>query len=994
MVVLVVLLAFTLKLFWEANWGDPNKLNSPSNQTAFLVLMFAIIFSLLIFKPKGAYGWLNNAYSVPPFVRRFFKLLASLFLITVLTVVGTVVYLSSASDEKSNNEKLKIESVNSVKQQPAAANANCNASNLALEQEPQLESLEIRGFDRIEMKRATAAQLDDAFQWKTVIQSEPHATDQGRAYLSLIPAGSRGTPTIWNLKTDKFMLVEQPGVVAEAKGKAVRVADLGSFHGGLAPASVEFEPEATDAAGACKGVPTKKYLWGYVDTDGKWVIAPRYIEAGSFVGEVAIVAVSPGKFQLIDRSGKELTWPHTENRHIPYGATLGNIKLVRAGKWIWINHAPQWSMSAEGEGTGEATYISDGQKLVPLPGVNPTYSPDGELWLLHTAEGPRLWSPANGFVNLPENLIPLQPISKNLFTSNSRTSQSTALYSLDGKLVADPAPIFKVLTSTRFIACESGVSNSLYNWTELGRNVGPDLPGHRCGILNEKGEWWAKPVHQMIDRWGENEVRLQSGGNACIVDMNESLAPDCATINSATTLVPLLDINSFPRRYAYQKGDRRVVTPYQYMIAYPFIGQVAQAVDETGFPGLIDQSGQWLTPRPGGQILAEVHLRAAIVQSPYRNRAPAGTGLIDRNGKWVLPPVFQSIGRYADGSLQACQHVLMYLGSCMHLDVTGKLLLPVTEHTLDSMGWKQEAGATAKNSSLTDPVSKPAGKPQLIAVAVNGVWGYQNDEGRWIIKPRFDDAENFVDDRAPAAMLERADGKNQEGSAQGKQNMPDNAAEDSGQLRWGVINTAGKWIVEPRFEAVSTEKNGVTVAKEGGLYGLLDDSGKWLSEPEFKSIGGFEDGHATAVQEDGTQCKVGIDGKCSGTFTGQIVFQTGDVYVVAKQKIGNEGEQYGYLGQNGEWVIPPKYLQASPFVGDYAAAKDKLPEVPDELSKLWVSTAVQPLVKARLYAVKAEKTGTQTGKTGRFALVDDAGRWLVPVRKSWLDSLPVWSNKN
>jgi hypothetical protein len=779
------------------------------------------------------------------------------------------------------------------------------------------QSSRISGFDRISLPNASEAYMDEAFLWKSILQSEPHPSDQGQVYLSLNPATDSGLPTIWNVTKNEFTPVDRPDNLVAPWDISARVTFLGAFSGGLAPVSVENVSS------------TNFTLWGYVDIQGKWVVPPQYLHANPFVGEVAVVAKAEGDFILIDRKGVEQRpWEKAQTRQIPQ--QFNTIKTEHTGRWTSLTHKGKWVVFGEGKASGEPTYLNDGVQTISVPGIAVSHSIDGELWLLHTAEGTRLWKPSsNEYVKLPDNLTVWQPIAANLFTAPSRTSQSAALYSIDGLLIADPSPIVKALTPQRFIACDGGYSPSLTEVTELGRNIGPDLPNHHCGIMDEKGQWWAKPVHQMIDSWGEHEVRLQAEGNACIADLRNATAPDCTAPTPPATPVPLLNINSFPRQYAYQTADRRVATPYQYSIAYPYLGQVAAVFDEFGFPGLIDQAGYWLTPRPTGDTITETHLRATIVQSPYRNRAPAGTGLIDRAGVWVIPPVFNHIGRYPDGSLQACQFVLRYVGSCVHLDVSGKPLPPTAEQTLDSINWV----LPEKNVASTLPASavataKPVGKPQPVAVALNGRWGFQDSQSKWVIEPKFDDAEDFVDDRARVGVFPTAN----DGSVDDE--------EDSKALRWGVIDLSGAWVEEPRFTSADSADD---QAEDGGS-----------KTPNTAS------------------CCVS---------DGEIVTRTGDRYVLAKKKNAEGAYVFGYLTQDGKWTINPSFLYASPFVGDVAAAKSKLPELPEVLRKRWVTISVQPLAQAHVFTVKAEHPGAADEKAGRIALIDDAGRWLLPVRK-------------
>ena len=45
-------------------------------------------------------------------------------------------------------------------------------------------------------------------------------------------------------------------------------------------------------------------LWGFIDADGKWVIAPNYDEARSFHDKCAFIIDADGTYGYIDKNGK------------------------------------------------------------------------------------------------------------------------------------------------------------------------------------------------------------------------------------------------------------------------------------------------------------------------------------------------------------------------------------------------------------------------------------------------------------------------------------------------------------------------------------------------------------------------------------------------------------------------------------------------------------------------------------------------------------------
>lgn len=839
------------------------------------------------------------------------------------------------------------------------------------------------GFDRIPLPVQDIASLDAALHWVSIAVSSPHPSDSGQVWLSLVPAG-RSRAVIWNVTTDEIVPINPP------PGRIGNIVHIGGFHGGLAPAQIQYDDDKVEASvGAGRGKRTAAPRWGYIDTTGNWAIPPRFFDAGEFVGDISVVEVANKSFELIDRHGGVVGWIPGLDKNGMRNTGVGGINLSKVGRWVWVDNQPHSTRSEGVQQEWEWTQLFDGKKLIKIPGLEAIPAVDGELWLVRTNEGRRLWAPSSGFVNLADGIVPQRPLNARLFLANSTTGRSSALYSVTGEIIADPAPVVMALSSNRFIACESGVSKSLHDSRDLGRTLGPDLPGHKCGILDEKGNWWAPPVFQMIDSWGSHDVRLQVGENACVVDLRLPSAPDCRKPigSSQDRLVSILRIAGIPRLYGFQDSWRKLTLPFQYLQASTFTKNVAEVTDAGGFPGLIDRQGRWLTPRPNSGFLPSALMRATIAQSPYRNKRPTGTGLIDRTGRWVIRPTFRSISRYADGTLLACPHTLGYVGAnCQRVAIDGTELPPVSDQTLEAIAaikGESEGAKVGPDQGMGDP-----GRVKLVAVAVNGLWGFQSEAGQWVIDPKFDDAEDFVDDLAPVGV--------QQDQSQVESELPQALVELGGrsvEIRWGLIDPQAHWVVVPSFESIAPFTRGVAVAKSKGLFGLIDTRGKWLAEPEFESIGEFTETFALATYPDGRRCILGRDGHCTTSADARIVAMSGDAYLVAQKTNGSGKDLFGFLDRNGGWVIPPRYIHASPFVGDYAVVTDSLQALSESSREQWVTVEVKKLLDSGLYAIRAERPYALDASAGRFALVDGLGRLLVPSESKILKFFSTWGSE-
>jgi len=138
----------------------------------------------------------------------------------------------------------------------------------------------------------------------------------------------------------------------------------------------------------------------------------------------------------------------------------------------------------------------------------------------------------------------------------------------------------------------------------------------------------------------------------------------------------------------------------------------------------------------------------------------------------------------------------------------------------------------------------------------NGLRGFIDFEGRWIIPPIYEGFILWVDDLMPA----RKDGK------------------------WGIINRNGEVVIDFRFEEIRVLGNGLFVASYGELYGLVDINGDWITEAIYERFfRPHSPSHLIAAQKDG---KIGY------------LNENGNV-VIDFRFVGMEGTRIGIDINNG-----------------------------------------------------------------------------------------------
>ena len=69
------------------------------------------------------------------------------------------------------------------------------------------------------------------------------------------------------------------------------------------------------------------------------------------------------------------------------------------------------------------------------------------------------------------------------------------------------------------------------------------------------------------------------------------------------------------------------------------------------------------------------------------------------------------------------------------------------------------------------------------------------------------------------------------------------AVKPSLEAGWGLIDTAGNWIVEPCFPLLMPFSEGLACARSE-RWGYIDFQGQWVIEPRFRGAGSFQHGLA------------------------------------------------------------------------------------------------------------------------------------------------------
>lgn len=160
-------------------------------------------------------------------------------------------------------------------------------------------------------------------------------------------------------------------------------------------------------------------------------------------------------------------------------------------------------------------------------------------------------------------------------------------------------------------------------------------------------------------------------------------------------------------------------------------------------------------------------------------------GFINEEGKMVIPASFSNVGNFKNGLAWA-------------KDASGKF------------GFIDESGSWAILPEL-DAVKSFDEVSGMARVKKGDVWYYVNKTG----EPLMVDSDHFWDFS--------------EGLCQGEK-----------QGLRGFFDNKGEWVIEAKFDDAKKFENGQALVKQNGKWGIINTKGDWLLEPKFDVIKEFE----------------------------------------------------------------------------------------------------------------------------------------------------------
>jgi hypothetical protein len=295
-----------------------------------------------------------------------------------------------------------------------------------------------------------------------------------------------------------------------------------------------------------------------------------------------------------------------------------------------------------------------------------------------------------------------------------------------------------------------------------------------------------------------------------------------------------------------------------------------------GFNAIIDKKGNIIYRGTRHQIISQfIHdgfIRISDVLDNYRKE-----GFMDRNGKLVIPYLFDEARDFENGFAPVCKYTDPFSEDERleipdaekakrrrwgMIDRRGKLIVPFEYATIfpfhDGLAMIVDA---AGQHGYVDTTGKVVIPPQYknaqsfsegkAAVKVNGKWGFIDRKGNMVVAPAFIQARGFNDGRA---SVTNEAGKAGYIDVSGKlvidyrfdfgNDFHDGNAVVQLDKKYGSINPAGEWLVKPESEEWMYYGEGLWTSTVSGKTGFVDSSGSWVIPPGFSDAMYFENGLA------------------------------------------------------------------------------------------------------------------------------------------------------
>lgn len=296
-------------------------------------------------------------------------------------------------------------------------------------------------------------------------------------------------------------------------------------------------------------------------------------------------------------------------------------------------------------------------------------------------------------------------------------------------------------------------------------------------------------------------------------------------------------------------------------------------------------------------------------------------GFIDKTGRVVIEPRFDSVGQFEQGVALVCVG-----GETLLIDKNGKTLFStasivrpkkmriIGEGTLSSFLDERETMANGQRLNPADYQSRHSFQGGLAVITTaDDQSGLIDRSGKVVVQPRYD-----------SIIANTADGligySSNDDSVVGRNHDPSAFLVSKDHL-WGVLDSAGKEIFAPKFRRILSYQNDHAAVMVDGKYGFADAKGNIVIKPVYDFVTAFD--KIIAVKNgkvwsfiDSTGKPINAPAVDGVVHSGRGVWFSDGLGQVLK------GDKVGFLDASGQFALQPQFDWAFAFGNGYAPVFD------------------------------------------------------------------------
>ncbi|WP_410514888.1 WG repeat-containing protein [Paenibacillus sp. BR2-3] len=202
------------------------------------------------------------------------------------------------------------------------------------------------------------------------------------------------------------------------------------------------------------------------------------------------------------------------------------------------------------------------------------------------------------------------------------------------------------------------------------------------------------------------------------------------------------------------------------------------------------------------------------------------------------------------------------------------------------------------------------------------LWGYVSDEGKTVIDPRFEYAEDFQENGLAIVQIK---GHSSLIDSSGREKVKpiysfiapfsEGRAVVSDSKGYFLMDEAGKAVTSKRYDFLNSLQEGRALFYTGQdsgkiRYGYLDRQGKEVIPAAYEDASDFTEGTALVKTGSGEFALINPEGRQMHTYSHPFVGSPGDGMLSFQAA---ENGKYGYLRTDGTIAIQPQFTSALPF---------------------------------------------------------------------------------